>query len=232
MFHFAIPSLDIWLLNAANVLYIFCYGVRDVLWLRILAVAAMLLLLPYYYMFDMFGCIYWQLVFIAINAFWIIRILWERRPPVMTAEQRTIYNAVFKGSCSAKEMLRLLHHAEWKQATLGTKLIERGTHPDQLLLIQDGSATVTADGQDVAKLGAGDLVGEMSFLTHSKAVADVVSNGPLKYISWKRENLEKLFQSRMDLKSAIHEVIGRDLVHKLVSPHKEMPELTINPSPS
>ena len=217
------PSLDIWLLNSANVLYVFCYGVRDVLWLRILAVAAMLLLLPYYYMFDMYGCIYWQLVFMAINLFWIILILMERRPPVMTADQRSLYNTVFKGCCSAKDMVRLLNHAEWKDATLGTKLIEKDTEPDQLLLIHNGAATVEVNGQEVAKLGSGDLVGEMSFLTQCKTVADVISIGPIKYLSWKRDILEKLFHSKIELKSAFHEVIGRDLVQKLISPHKEIP---------
>lgn len=219
------PSLDIWLLNAANVLYVFCYGVRDVLWLRILAVAAMLLLLPYYYMFNMYGCIYWQLVFMAINLFWIIMILMERRPPAMTADQRSLYNTVFEGCCSAKDMLRLLNHAEWKDATLGTKLIEKDTNPDQLLLIHTGAATVEVDGKEVAQLGSGDLVGEMSFLTQGKTVADVISKGPIKYLSWQREKLEKLFHSKIELKSAIHEVIGRDLVQKLISPHVEIPEI-------
>lgn len=219
------PSLDIWLLNSANVLYVFCYGVRDVLWLRILAVAAMLLLLPYFYMFDMYGCIYWQLVFMAINLFWIILILMERRPPVMTVDQRSLYSTVFKGCCSARDMLRLLNHAEWKDATLGTKLMEKDTEPDQLLLIHNGAATVEVNGQEVAKLGSGDLVGEISFLTQGKTVADVISNGPIKYLSWKRDILEKLFHSKIELKSAIHEVIGRDLVQELVSPHKEIPEI-------
>ncbi len=88
-----VKVLNFILLNTANVLYIFCYGVRDVLWLRVLAVSAMFLLLPFYanQLEPMYECMGWQAVFIAINAFWIIVIIRERRPPVMTeAETRVI----------------------------------------------------------------------------------------------------------------------------------------------
>ncbi len=55
----------------------------------------------------------------------------------------------------------------------------------------------------------------MSFLTQNKTVADVVAIGPVRYLAWSREALEGLFASKLELKSAIHEIIGRDLVEKL-----------------
>ena len=220
------PTLGDVLLNTANVLYVFGYGVRDVLWLRILAVSAMLLLIPYYAIHDLAGCIVWQAIFILINTYWIIQIVRERRPPLMDEDQRTLYETVFKGSCSAQDMLRLLSRAQWKDAQVGTKLISKDTELDQLLLIHRGGATVKVDGQEIAKLGAGDLVGEMSFLTQGKTVADVVANGPIRYLSWQREALEKLFANKIELKSAVHEIIGRDLVQKITSTTEEIPELS------
>ena len=77
--------------------------------------------------------------------------------------------------------------------------------------------SVQVDGREVASLNSGKLVGEMSFLTRNKTVADVVAAGPVRYLSWHRDVLEGLFQSKVELKSAVHEVIGRDLVHKLIS---------------
>jgi hypothetical protein len=71
------------LLNTANVLYVFCYGVRDVLWLRIFAIAAMTLSLPFYanQIEPMISCMIWQIVFIAINAYWVVVIIRERLLP-------------------------------------------------------------------------------------------------------------------------------------------------------
>ena len=42
------------LIHAANVLYLFAFLVRDILWLRILTVVAALCLVPYFY----FRCIH------------------------------------------------------------------------------------------------------------------------------------------------------------------------------
>jgi hypothetical protein len=40
-------KLDVWI-NVANLLYLFSYSVRDILWLRALTVIGALCLLPYY----------------------------------------------------------------------------------------------------------------------------------------------------------------------------------------
>ncbi len=215
------------LLNTANILYIFCYGVRDVLWLRILAVAAMILLLPYYARQPepMTDCMIWQFFFIAINVYWIIRIFRERRPPAMSPDQQRLYDTVFKGCCSPYDMLRLIEKANWIEATNGDNIVQRNSVLDKLLLIQDGVVSVQVDGREVAMLGQGNLIGEMSFMTRNKTVADVVADGSVRYLAWHRDVLEALFETKVELKSAIHEVIGRDLVHKLTSQNPQ-PDLT------
>ena len=190
--------LNLILLNTANVLYIFCYAVRDVLWLRILAVTAMVLLLPFYALQDkpMIECMAWQFVFIAINAFWIVVIFRERRPPQMNAEEEQLYESVFKGMCSPQDMLRLIAKADWNQARDGTYLIRHNTDLDKLLLLCDGRVSVRINGDSVATLESGHLMGEMSFLTQNKTVADVISLGPVRYLSWERHVLESLFKSK------------------------------------
>lgn len=211
------------LLNTANVLYIFCYGVRDVLWLRILAVAAMFLLLPFYanQPEPMISCIIWQLIFIGINVYWIVAIIRERRPPKMTEEERQLYETVFEGCCSPKDMLRLISQAQWKEAENGTRVIERKTSLDQLLLIHSGSVSVQVKGKEVTTLHSGSLVGEVSFLTEEQTIADVFATTPVRYLSWHRDVLEQVFETKLELKSAIYQVIGHDLVQKLISHNKE-----------
>ena len=69
-----------YLIHAANLLYLFAYLVRDILWLRILTVVAAFCLIPYFYFRPepLMTPIYWNLVFTALNAFWVVRLLLER----------------------------------------------------------------------------------------------------------------------------------------------------------
>jgi len=224
-------------LTTANVLYIFCYIVRDILWLRILAVAAMLIMLYYYARgtidlnqnyFVQSSCIWWQLAFIAINVVWIGLIFHERRPPKMTAEQRFLYDNVFRAFCSPQDMLKLISVASWQETVAGDRLVSKGTDLDKLMLIYEGAATVLVDDQLLATLGSGDLIGEMSFLTGQPTVADVIAKGRMRYLCWSRANLEELFARRIELRSAINEMIGHDLIQKLTSSQDKVPELSVD----
>jgi hypothetical protein len=210
------------LLNTANVLYVFCFGVRDVLWLRILAIAAMVLLLPFYanQIEPMISCMIWQLVFIAINAYWVVVIIRERLPPTMTPEEQELYDNVFVDCCSARDMLKLISHAKWNEADPGTKVIPAKTNLDELVLIHCGSVAFQIKEKEVINFHMGSLLGAVSFFTKEKTVADYTAATPVRYLSWRRDVLDGLFKSKPELKSAMYEIIGRDLVQKLIFQHK------------
>ena len=216
---------------AANILYLVCYGVRDVLWLRIFCVTAIATIMPYYFwgIEDQiqWSCITWNVLFFSINMFWIVVIFRERRPPEMTAQQKNLYEDVFSKACSPRAMLKLLSVASFKAADPGQKLIAKLASPQGLILIEGGNANVLVDDELVAQLRRGDFVGEMSYLTGEPAVADVVAGNQLQYIQWSSEDLEKLFDGRPHLKSALHRILGIDLVGKLTSKDSMVPELSV-----
>ena len=219
------------LLNIANILYMVCYGVRDVLWLRILAVAAMLIIMPYYLFHHRSpdtGPIAWNCVFIAINVFWITLLMRERRPPKLTEEQRRLYSLVFSKTCSERKMLRLLSAGSWQTAADGGVLVPKNVILDELILVYSGAAAVLIDGKRIAKLMPGDFAGEMSFLTKGATVAEVVAEGPVRFVRWQRDDLMRLFHKHSELKIAMYEVIGNDLVEKLTSSAHKIPTLTIS----
>ena len=68
------------LINAANILYLFAYFVRDILWLRGLTIIAALCLVPYFYLQaePLMTAICWNLFFAALNFCWVIRLIGER----------------------------------------------------------------------------------------------------------------------------------------------------------
>ena len=57
----------------------------------------------------------------------------------------------------------------------GILLIKRGEAGFRFFVILDGTADVIADGDVVASLSRGDVVGEMALISHAKRNADVVA---------------------------------------------------------
>ena len=69
------------LINAANILYLLSYFVRDILKLRVLTVVAASCLIAYFYFQPepMMTVVYWNTFFVAQNIFWIVRLVMKRR---------------------------------------------------------------------------------------------------------------------------------------------------------
>jgi CRP-like cAMP-binding protein len=62
----------------------------------------------------------------------------------------------------------------------GTALYREGSSGKQLAWIIDGTASVTRSGVVVARVGAGDVVGEGTMLhTHERCSADVIAETPM-----------------------------------------------------
>lgn len=88
------PATDL-LIHAANAIYLLSYVIRDILWLRLLTVLAALCLVGYFALRPepLAAVIVWNLIFIALNLAWVLRLMAERRGgrralgnPLRTAE--------------------------------------------------------------------------------------------------------------------------------------------------
>ena len=206
-------------IHVANVLYLASYLVRDILWLRFLTVIAGLTLVPYYYMqaTPLWAPIAWNGLFTAINVVQIQRLLLERRPVRLSAEEERLHKTLFAG-LSARRFLRLLGVGSREEAKAGTCLVEQAVKHDRLLLVSEGSVDVQVDGRPVARLEAGRFVGEMSYLTGEETSASVWAADATRYIAWGRKELESFLHAHPDVRAALQLVIGTDLARKLKAP--------------
>ena len=59
------------------------------------------------------------------------------------------------------------------RAESGDLLIEQGSVPFELFLIESGSVDVIRDGETIATLGSGQVVGEMALLARQRRMASV-----------------------------------------------------------
>ncbi|HEY3674522.1 MAG TPA: hypothetical protein VGK84_00865, partial [Candidatus Tumulicola sp.] len=109
----------VWL-TVSNVLYLASYSVRDILWLRILSVVAGLLLIPFYAMqvVPLSAAIVWSVIFIAINLYWIVRLMIERRPVHFTPDEARLRKLSFP-SLTPQEARDLYATGVWDDVVAG-----------------------------------------------------------------------------------------------------------------
>lgn len=83
--------------------------------------------------------------------------------------------------------------------------ISEKTGADKAYVILDGTVSVRAHGDEVAQLGAGEIIGEAAILNHSLRTATVVALTPLELIHFTKEQLDHL---AVDMPS-FHEALER-----------------------
>jgi CRP-like cAMP-binding protein len=71
-------------------------------------------------------------------------------------------------------------------------LIWEKTPADKAYLIVDGDVSVRKNGREFARLGPGDVIGEMAIVNHKLRSASVVSLTALEVIHFTKESLEQL----------------------------------------
>jgi CRP-like cAMP-binding protein len=200
------------LIHAANVLFLVAYMVRDILWLRILTVIATLCMIPYYFIRPepMMVPIYWSLVFALLNVYWIVRLLLERAPMKLNADEQRLCELVFR-TMSPREMITLLKLATWEDAETGECFVQRQKPSDRLMVIYSGRACAEVDGLRVTELEPGQFIGSIDYVTQEMAPADILAIEPTRYVSWPKLELKDFMKRNPELHSALKSTLAIDL---------------------
>ena len=204
------------LIHVANVLYLFSYLVKDILWLRLLTVVAGSVLLAYYVLLPvpLWAAIGWNVVFLAINLRQIHVLLLERRPVRLTPDELRLHQLAFR-SLSQREFAKLLRLAHWENVVADQRFVSKGQPLDRIMVIADGRACVQIAGAPGVELRPGCFVGEMSFLTGQTPNADVVATEPTRLVTWPQSELRTFLGRDAELRAIVQMAIGEDLVAKL-----------------
>ena len=204
------------LIHVANILYLFAFMVRDILWLRILTVVAASCLVPYFYFRPepLMTPIYWNLAFTALNIFWIVQLLLERRPVKLSEEEQRLCELVFR-TMTPREMIKILKLATWQDAAADECFVERGKPLDRLMVIYAGKACAEVDGRNVTELQPGHFIGSISYITEEAAPANIVSLEATRYVSWPKSKLQDFMKKNPDLHTALKTTLAIDLTRWL-----------------
>ena len=203
-------------IHAANVLLLVAYSVRDILWLRLFAVGASLVSIPYFVLqpTKLWAPLSWTIVFAAINLLQSWRLFIERRPVKLTPEEEDIRRLVFR-DLPPRKVLQVLSIGSWTTLEVGERLIERGKLPETVSLIVRGKVRVTRDGRVLGEQIAGDVVGSALIFSSVPAEVDAVVLEPGRAMRWQFGTLERYLAANPETRTIMLQHVARDLAEKV-----------------
>jgi CRP-like cAMP-binding protein len=215
------PFNPSYFLHAANILLLVAYSVRDILWLRLFAVAASLISLPYFILQPepLWEPIIWSGVFAAINSFQSWRLFMERRPVKLTPEEEEIRRLVFSDLPSRK-VLQILSLGLWRTVEIGERMLERGKSVEAIAVIVRGKVRVTRDDRVLGQLVAGHIVGSALLVSGVTSDVDAVVVEPVRCMRWEVEPLERYLAANPETRIVLQKHLARDLAGKMVAAAK------------
>ena len=106
---------------------------------------------------------------------------------------------------SSQEANRLATFATETSAAEGQILMKEGDYSVELIAIEEGTAEVLQNGDKVASLGPGDLIGEMGLLEHRPRNADVIASSPMRLIKLTHWEIRRMSDGTVDRIKALIE---------------------------
>jgi CRP-like cAMP-binding protein len=112
------------------------------------------------------------------------------------------------------EMHQVVETARYLTVPANWALMVEQQPADKAYLILSGEVSVRRHGEEVARLGAGEVIGEMALVNHKLRSATVVAATPLEVLHFTDEIVEALTEKiphfRDALMGAVQERIARD----------------------
>jgi hypothetical protein len=207
------PNLFI---HAANILLLVAYCVRDVLWLRLFAVASALVAIPYFFLQPepLWQALAWSALFAVINGFQSWRLFLERRPIQLTSEEELVRKLVFR-DLPPRKVLQVIGVGSWSTSKAGDHLLTAGKLPDALPLVVSGKVQVTVGGRVLGLLGPGDIVGSAMLMSGAVSDLDAVAVEPVRTLRWEVGTLDTYLAAHPETRVVLQQHLARDLAEKL-----------------
>lgn len=96
----------------------------------------------------------------------------------------------------------------------GELLAAEGEIGDEMHIVVSGTVRVESNGEDIARRGPGDVVGEMSLITHDPRVASLVADGDVRAIRIGRREFESMVHDRPGIAIGVMRVLARRLAER------------------
>jgi CRP-like cAMP-binding protein len=112
---------------------------------------------------------------------------------------------------SESELAELAGWFEAKDVSPGVRLVGEGATGYSFFVVSSGEAAVTAGGEQIASLGAGDFFGEMALLGPGRRKATVTTASPARVLVLFGTDFRRLQASHPDITDKIEAAMGKRL---------------------
>jgi hypothetical protein len=210
--------------NLSNLIFIGAYWVKDVLWLRLLAMLGSLVLIPYYMLQPkpLWTPVIWSCVFISIHGMRAYGIIKERRPIALTGDEQLLYDKTFS-ALSPQQFKRLAAIGEWRDLNCGDVLHFTGQPADSVEAIVRGELEARRHGRVLGHARLGDLAGLTSVLGGSPELFDAIVTQPARVMRWRAADLRTLTGADESLTSALRKIAAAAIAEKLIRAIQDEP---------
>src|SRR6267154_572311 len=124
----------------------------------------------------------------------------------MPMDQSRLKSIPIFSDLSDEEAHRLSAFAPEQSIAEGQILMKQGDYSVELIAIEEGSADVIRDGQRIASLGKGDLIGEMGLFERRPRNADVIATSPMRVIKLTHWEIRRMSDDTIErIKQVIEE---------------------------
>ena len=107
---------------------------------------------------------------------------------------------------SEDEAHRLSAFATETSIADGQILMKQGDYSTELIAIEEGTADVVRDGNKIASLGPGDLIGEMGLLAREPRNADVIATSPMRVMKLTHWEIRRMSEETL---ARIREIVAK-----------------------
>ena len=80
------------------------------------------------------------------------------------------------------------------------------TPADKAYILLEGTVSVRRDGEEIARVGPGEILGEAAIVNHSLRTASIVALTPLEMIHFTDESVRRLCDEMPEFKQAVEAV--------------------------
>lgn len=96
----------------------------------------------------------------------------------------------------------------------GDILIRQGAMPDDVYVLEDGTVEVTRDGERIATLGAGDVVGEIALVDPQRRTATVQAATSVRAVALNLRDLPEMASEMPEIVRHLRSIAERRLAEQ------------------
>jgi CRP/FNR family cyclic AMP-dependent transcriptional regulator len=112
------------------------------------------------------------------------------------------------GELDHHDLSTIAHLVGETEAPEGQVLFEQGSIPYEMLVIEQGTAEVTRDGETVGSIGPGDVVGEIALLRFQRRMATVRVTSPLRAVTVSADDLQVIEKEMPEIAAQLRSIMA------------------------